>query len=132
MPEITNTSLTLSQSGDWVTIDVEYDATCSAFEAALVGLGLEYDTHVWIIDWDGVNNPAATLVEFPRHIIPFIAGNGAQTIDDHVESARFRREELKGDPANNNDELKARIKVHAPGLVEFTPVVETEEEVLAA
>ncbi|MDN5762853.1 MAG: hypothetical protein L0H41_11105 [Microlunatus sp.] len=131
MPEITNTNLTLTESGGVVTIDVEYDASCTAFESELVGLGLRYHTHVAIVDWDGVSNPAATLVEFPRHTIPFVAGGGAQTLRNHVETQDFLRAELKGDPVNNDDELKAHIKVHAPALVEFTPVVETDEEVLA-
>lgn len=131
MPTITNPNLTLSESDGRVTIEVEYDATASAFERQLVGLGLDYHTHVAVFDFDGGDTLGAMLVDFPREDIPFTAGAGEQVLRNRVERLTVDRADLKGDPANNDDELKARIKVHAPGLLEFTEDVISDQEILA-
>ena len=131
MPTVTNPNLTLTETDGRVTIRVTYDAEFSGFERQLVGLGAEYHSHVAIHDFDGGDVLGATLVQFPNSTFPVTVGSGSQSIP-RSQSVTVARSELKGDPANNDDELKARIRIHTnEAQVAFTDEVISDQEVLA-
>jgi hypothetical protein len=131
MPTVTNPNLTLTESEGQVTIRVRYDAEFSEFERQLVGLGAEYHSHIGIHDFDGGTDLGTELVDFPRSTFPITVGSGPQVFH-RDQSVTVGRSELKGDPANNDDELKARIRVHTEDAqVAFTPDVISEQEILA-
>jgi hypothetical protein len=131
MPTVTNPNLTLTESEGRVTIRVRYDTEFSGFERQLVGLGLEYHSHIAIHDFDGGDVLGAALVEFPHSTFPVTVGTASQSIA-RDQSVTVNRSELKGDPANNDDELKARIRVHTNDApVPFTDEVVSEQEILA-
>ena len=131
MPTVTNPNLILTDSGGRVTIRVLYDAEFSGFERQLVGLGAEYHSHVAIHDFDGGDALGATLVEFDNQTYPVTVGSGSQVF--HRDQSKIvARSELKGDPVENDDELKARIRIHTNDApVAFTDEVISEQEILA-
>lgn len=127
MPTVSNVELTLTtinQNGvDSVKITVEYDLGFNTFERQLVGLGLSYDTHVTIHDFDGGDTPGAQILDFyPDRYVPNVTvGNGTQPFH-HKESRTVSRSSLQVDPAGDDVELKAFVRVHANGWIEeFTP-----------
>jgi hypothetical protein len=131
MPTVTNPNLTLTESEGRVTIRVRYDATFSGFERQLVGLGAEYHSHIGIHDFDGGDTVGTELVEFPTQTFPITVGSSDQVFH-RDQSKTVNRSELKGDPADNDDELKARIRIHTnDAMVSFTPDVISDQEVLA-
>jgi len=130
MPTVTNPNLTLTESEGRVTIRVRYDAEFSGFERQLVGLGAEYHSHIAIHDFDGGDVLGVALVEFPNSPFPVTVGSSSQLIP-RDQSRTVDRSELKGDPANNDDELKARIRIHTTDAqVAFTDEVISEQEIL--
>jgi hypothetical protein len=131
MPTITNPNLTLTESGGQVTILVRYDATFSGFERQLVGLGAEYHSHIAIHDFDGGDGVGASLVEFPNVQFPVTVGSGELPLRGREQEVKVPRFKLKGDPANNDDELKARIRIHTTDAqVAFTDEVLSDQEIL--
>jgi hypothetical protein len=131
MPTVTNPNLTLTESEGRVTVRVRYTATFTPFERQLVGLGASYHSHITIHDFDGGDALGAGLVDFPTSSFPVTVGSGEQVIA-RDQSMTVDRGELKGDPENNDDELKARIRIHNPDAqVPFTEDVISDQEVLA-
>lgn len=132
MPTVSNVNLTLTTVDDRVTIRVRYDVEFTTFERQLTGLGLSYDTHVTIHDFDGGNDPGAQVLDFSpgRYTLPVSAGNGSQTLPGD-EQRTVSRSSLQVDPAGNDDELKAVVVVHAnQWLDEYTEGVVSDQEIL--
>ncbi|HET9646660.1 MAG TPA: hypothetical protein VFP34_00320 [Microlunatus sp.] len=132
MPTVSNVNLTLTTVDDQVTIRVTYDVEFNKFERQLVGLGLTYDTHVTIHDFDGGDTPGAQVLDFypGRYVLPVTVGNGSQTLSGN-ESRTVSRASLQVDPVGNDDELKAAVRVHANQWIEeFTEDVVSDEEIL--
>src|SRR3712207_4135254 len=101
MATITDPNLTLTESEGRVTIRVRYDATFTPFERQLAGLGARWHSHVAIHDFDGGDALGGVLVELPRSSFPVTVGPGNQVIA-RDESTTVDRDELKGDPADND------------------------------
>ena len=82
MPTVSNVVLTLttvsSGGADQVKIKVEYDVEFSTFERQLVALGLSYDTHVTIHDFDGGDTPGDQILDFypGRTVLGVTVGTG--------------------------------------------------------
>ncbi len=130
MPTVTNPNLTLTESEGRVAIRVRYDATFSPFERQLVGLGAEYHSHITVHDFDGGDTVGAMLVDFPRSTFPITVGSGEQVFH-RDQSVTVGRSELEGDPSGNDNELKAKIRIHTEDAqVAFTDEVLTDEEIL--
>jgi hypothetical protein len=138
MPTVSDANLTLIESDGRVTVRVTADVTFSAFERQLAGLGQRWHPHVTLHDFDGTaTDPGEQIFEFLRpgdeRLANFAVtvGSGSQTLPLEEEE-EFDRDELKVDAANNDDELKAKIRIHTnDAQVEFTPDVLTEQEILA-
>ncbi len=133
MPTLSTPNLTLTESDGRVEIQVVYTATFSAFERQLIGLGANYHSHVQACDFDGGDTAGGTLVDFvPRKRldteVPVGSGRFVLPV---TETMTVARADLKGDPENNDDEIKAKVKIHAPALLEFTDEVISDQEVLA-
>lgn len=128
MPTISNVQLTLtttsSSGGDQVKIKVQYDAAFNTFERNLVDLGLHYHSHVTIHDFDGGDTPGAQILDFTpdnrKDLTPKV-GTGTVTTS-YTETVTVTRSSLQVDPANDDVELKAFVRVHAnEWFDEFTP-----------
>lgn len=132
MPTVSNVNLTLTTVDDQVTIRVRYDVEFNKFERQLTGLGLSYDTHVTIHDYDGGDEPGAQILDFfpGRDTLAVTVGNGSQTVPGD-EQRTVSRASLQVDPVGNDDELKAVVVVHAnQWLDEYTTGVVSDQEVL--
>ena len=82
MPTVSNVNLTLTTVDTDVTIRVTYDVEFNTFERKLTDLGLSYDTHVTIHDFDGGDTPGAQILDFypGRYVLPVTSGNGSQVL----------------------------------------------------
>jgi hypothetical protein len=128
MPTVSNVDLTLttisSGGADQVKIKVQYDVEFNSFERQLVGLGMTYHTHVTIHDFDGGDTPGTQILDFNsdnRNVITPTVGNG-KVSKTHTETVTVTRNSLQVDPAGDDVELKAFVRVHANELFdEFTP-----------
>ena len=136
MPTVTNPNLTLTESEGRVTIRVRGDVTFTPFERKLSDLGADWHPHLTVHDFDGPSgDPGAQLFEFLRGTdrladFPVTVGSGSQVLPID-ESRTVDREVLKGDPENNDDEIKVKIRIHTnDALVENTPDVLTDREIL--
>jgi hypothetical protein len=136
MPTVSNVNLTLSDSGGQVRATVTYDVDVTPFERQLVGLGAEYHSHIALHDFDGGDGVGAALAEFPRGStteshLDITVGSGIQTLPKS-QSALFPRFQLKGDAPNNDDEIKANVRIHTESAqVAFTSDVLSDQEILA-
>jgi hypothetical protein len=138
MPTVSTPNLTLIEADDRVTIRVRYDATFSAHDRQLVGLGARYHSHVWAHDYDGGDEAGPRIVEFlPRATFtgsgadyPVTVGAGEQVFNV-TEELNVPRDVLKVDAAGNDDEIKAVVRIHAlDAQLEFTPDALSDTEVL--
>ncbi len=135
MPTVTNPNLTLTESEGRVTIRVRGDVTFSSFERQLAGLGQRWHPHITVHDFDGGDGVGVQLFEFLSGSdrlgnFAVTTGSGSQTLPLD-EERNIDRDDLKGDPAGNDDELKAKIRVHTgDAQVAFTADVLTDQEVL--
>ena len=132
MPTVSNINLILTTTGSNVEVRVDYDVTFTKFERQLVTLGLSYDTHVTIHDFDGGSGPGAEIFEFypGRNVLAVTAGNGDQVLHES-ESRTVSRASLQVDTGGDEDELKANIRVHANGwLEEFTADAISAQKIL--
>jgi hypothetical protein len=138
MPTVTDANLTLTESDQRVTVRVTANVTFSSFERQLAGLGMDWHPHVTLHDFDGAaTDPGAQIFEFLRpgdeRLADFAVtvGSGSQVLP-LVQEKVFDRDELKVDAANNDDEIKAKIRIHTnDAQVENTPDVLTEQKILA-
>lgn len=114
MPTVSNVNLILTTVDTRVTIRVTYDVEFTTFERKLTELGLSYDTHVTIHDFDGGDTPGAQVLDFypARRVIPVASGTGNWTWSGD-ESRTVARSSLQADAGANDDELKAVVRVHA-------------------
>ena len=131
MPTVSNVVLTLttvsSGGADQVKIKVEYDVEFSTFERQLVALGLSYDTHVTIHDFDGGDTPGDQILDFypGRTVLGVTVGTGTQKLTGIKDTRTVSRTSLQVDPTGDDVELKAFVRVHANGWIEeFTPGTE--------
>ena len=132
MPTVSNIDLILTTVGSDVTIRVTYDVEFNTFERKLTDLGLTYDTHVTIHDFDGGDTPGAQILDFypNRYVLPVTSGNGTRSWSGD-ESRTVSRSSLQVDPVGNDDELKAVVRVHANQWLDaFTEDEVSEQEVL--
>ena len=132
MPTVSNVNLTLTTVDANVTIRVNYDVEFNKFERQLTGLGLSYDTHVTIHDYDGGDTPGAQVLDFypNRNVLAVTVGNGSQVLHES-ESRTVSRASLQVDPVGNDDELKAAVRVHANQWLDtFTEDVVSDQEIL--
>ena len=132
MPTVSDVNLSLTTSGNSVVIQVDYDVSFNTFERQLTTLGLSYDSHIIIRDFDGGDSPGSVILEFEdRDTLPVIAGNGTQHITNRSQSKTVSRSDLQVDPNGDADEIKATVLIHAnQWLDEYTVEVESEQEVL--
>jgi len=132
MPTVSNVSLTLTTVNTQVTISVTYDVEFTTFERKLTDLGLSYDTHVTIHDFDGGDTPGAEILDFHpgRYVLPVTSGTGTRTWSgDEVRTVS--RTFLQVDPVGNDDELKAVVRVHAnQWLDRYTEDVVSDQKIL--
>jgi hypothetical protein len=132
MPTVSNVNLTLTTVNTQVTIRVTYDVEFNTFERKLTDLGLSYDTHVTIHDYDGGDTPGAEILDFypGRYVLPVTSGTGTRTWSGD-ESRTVSRTFLQVDPVGNDDELKAVVRVHANQWLDlFTEDVVSAQKVL--
>jgi hypothetical protein len=136
MPTVTNPNLTLTESEGRVTIRVRADVTFSPLERQFAGLGQRWHPHLTVHDFDGESgDPGAQLFEFLQgsdrlDSFAVTVGSGSQTLPID-EERNVDRDVLKGDPENNDDEIKAKIRIHTgDAQVAFTPDVLTDVEIL--
>lgn len=131
MPSISNARLTLSESDGVVELRVVYDASFTAVDRQLAGLGLNFHAHTSVHGIDGsVVGP--TLAEFERHSFPVTVGPGRQDFDDEEEVLFLARTALGEDPVGDPDELKVKIRVHSPLPPLFTEPAYSDLEVLTS
>ena len=132
MPTVTDPILTVTvENNARVTLRVRYTARFTPFERQLVGLGAEYHSHIAIHDFDGGDTLGVSLVEFDNEPFPITVGSGEQVFN-RDQSKIVPRVEVKGDPAGNDDELKARIRIHSTDAqVAFTEEVISDQKILA-
>lgn len=132
MPEVSDVNLSLTTVGNNVTVQVDYDVSFNTFERKLTDLGLTYDSHIIIHDFDGGGTPGAVIFEFdPRDTLPVTSGNGTQTINNRSQSQTVARSLLQVDSGGDEDEIKATVLIHAnQWLDEYSPEVESEQEIL--
>ena len=132
MPTVSNVNLTLTTVNTQVTIRVTYDVEFTTFERKLTDLGLSYDTHVTIHDFDGGDTPGVEILDFypGRYVLPVTSGTGTRTWSGD-ESRTVSRTFLQVDPVGNDDELKAVVRVHAnQWLDSFTEDVVSDQKIL--
>jgi hypothetical protein len=128
MPTVSNVELTLttisSGGADQVKIKVQYDVEFTTFERQLVDLGLTYHTHVTIHDFDGGATPGDQILDFSpsdRKVITPTVGTG-RVSQTYKENTTVTRSSLQVDPAGDEVELKAFVRVHAnEWFDEFSP-----------
>jgi hypothetical protein len=133
VPTVSDVNLSLTQTdGDLVEIQVDYDVTFNKFERQLTTLGLTYDSHIIIRDYDGGDSAGSVILEFEdRDTLPVTAGNSTQTISNRSQSKTVSRSTLQVDPNGDADEIKATVLIHAnQWLDEYTDEVVSEQEVL--
>jgi hypothetical protein len=133
VPTVSDVNLSLTQTdGDLVQIQVDYDVTFNKFERQLTTLGLTYDSHIIIRDYDGGDSAGSVILEFDdRDTLPVTPGNSTQTISNRSQSKTVARSTLQVDPNGDADEIKATVLIHAnQWLDEYTEEVESEQEVL--
>jgi hypothetical protein len=132
MPTVSDVNLSLTQKdGDLVEIQVDYDVEFNTFDRKLTTLGLTYDSHIIIRDYDGGGSPGSVILEFDRDTLPVTAGNGTQPITNRSQSQTVARSVLQVDPNGDADEIKATVLIHAnQWLDEYSEEVESETEVL--
>jgi hypothetical protein len=131
MPVVSSPNLTLTTSEGQVTVRVRYDVTFNAFERSLAGLGKTWHSHITVHGIDGaVVGPSITAVDFPTRTFPVTAGAAEQVLSRDEEEV-VGRSVLQEDPVNDTDELKAKIRIHSPEVLdEFSPDSYTDREVL--
>lgn len=128
MPTISNVRLTTNtfsgSGGDKVKIKVQYEVAFNTFERNLVDLGLHYHSHVTIHDFDGGETPGDQILDFTpdsRQVLTPTVGTGTVTTS-YTETVTVDRATLQVDPANDDVELKAFVRVHASEWFDaFTP-----------
>ena len=133
MPTVSNVNLTLTTVNTQVTIRVTYDVEFTTFERKLTDLGLSYDTHVTIHDFDGGDTPGAEILDFypGRYVLPVTSGTGSQDLVRGTSPGRCPGRSLQVDPVGNDDELKAVVRVHAnQWLDSFTEDAVSDQEIL--
>ena len=131
MPTVENPDLTLKTVDDTVTIIVDFDGRFSGLERQLAALGMSYHSHVDVVGIDNGTDVGPTIVSFDHQPFKVTKGSSDQVIHKTLK-LKVDRSALQEDPdAGNADELKAKIRIHAPETpVEFTDDVFTDQEVL--
>jgi hypothetical protein len=131
MSTVENPDLTLKTVDDTVTIIVDFDGRFSPFERQLAALGMTYHSHVDVVGIDNGTDIGPTIVSFDHEPFAVTKGSGDQVIHQTLKK-KVDRSTLEEDPdPGNADELKAKIRIHAPQTpVEFTDDVFTNQEVL--
>jgi hypothetical protein len=131
MPTVENPDLTLKTVNDTVTIIVDFDGRFSGFERQLAALGMTYHSHVDVVGIDNGTDIGPTIVSFDHQPFGVTKGSGDQVIHQTLK-LKVDRSTLQEDPdPGNADELKAKIRIHAPETpVAFTDDVFTDQEVL--
>jgi hypothetical protein len=129
MPSISATTLTLTTVNLDTTINVTYNATYTPFERQLAGLGMTFHEHIDVEGVDGAVGTTITTFPLANHAVTVGAAN--QVIARNV-SKTVTRASLQEDPAaGDNDEIRAKIRIHAIGLPpEFTPDAFTPQQIL--
>jgi hypothetical protein len=136
MPTVTNPVLTLTTVGSDTTIAVTYDATYTAFERQLAGLGMTFHAHIDVQGMDPAGSlTGTTIVSFDNDPQPVTVGVGSQVLSRSPTPITVTRASLQEDPTvggvADNDEIRAKIRIHSVGLPpEFTPDVFTPQQVL--
>jgi hypothetical protein len=128
---VENANLTLKTIDDTVTIIVDFDGRFSPFERELAALGMTYHSHVDVVGVDNGTDIGPAIVSFDHEPFEVTKGSGDQVIHQTLK-LKVDRSTLQEDPdAGNADELKAKIRIHAPQTpVAFTDDVFTDQEVL--
>ncbi len=131
MPTVENPDLTLKTVDDTVTVIVDFDGKFSGFERQLAALGMTYHSHVDVVGIDNGTDVGPAIVSFDHEPFAVTQGSGTQVIHQTLK-LKVDRSALQEDPdPGNADELKAKIRIHAPETpVEFTDDVFTDQEVL--
>jgi len=133
VPTVTDVNLSLTQTdGDLVVIQVDYDVSFNKFERQLTSLGLTYDSHIIIRDYDGGDSAGSVILEFEdRDTLPVTPGNSIQSFTNRSQSKTVARSALQVDPNGDEDEIKATVLIHAnQWLDEYTAEVVSEQEIL--
>jgi hypothetical protein len=136
MPTVTNPILILTTVGALTTVNVTYNATYTAFERQLAGLGMTFHAHIDVQGMDPVGSlTGTTIISLPNDPHPVTVGAGSQVLARSVSLPPLPRALFQEDPTVggviDNDEIRAKIRIHSVGLPdEFTPDVFTPEQVL--
>jgi hypothetical protein len=132
MPEVLNANLTLTESEGDVTINVRFAPLFNRFEKELGEMGCEYHSHVEILGMDPAGSLTGTVIpaaQFPQVVFP--VNNDLPFVPSFNESITVPRSSLQEDTgATDDDELRARIRIHTKLPPEFTDPVFTDQEVL--
>ncbi|MET0693617.1 MAG: hypothetical protein ABWX96_01325 [Propionibacteriaceae bacterium] len=129
MPTVSDVNLSLTTVGNSVTIEVDYDVSFTQFDRNLADLGLTYDSHIIIRDFDGGDSPGSVILEFPRDALPVT--NTTQQLPNRRQALTVARSVLQGDGGGDPDEIKATVLIHAnQWLDEYTEEVASEQQIL--
>ncbi len=136
MPTVSNPILTLTTVGANTTVNVTYNATYTAFERQLAGLGMTFHEHIDVQGMDPAGSlTGTTITSFPLANHAVTVGAGSQVIARNVSLPPLPRSLFQEDPTVggviDNDEIRAKIRIHSVGLPDpFTPDVFTPEQIL--
>lgn len=118
MATVTNPNLTLTESEGRVTVRVRYDANFTPFERQLAALGKTWHSHVTLHGIDGsVVGDALPGISFPQMRFAVTAGSDTQVLP-FDEDVVVDRSLLQEDAGADADEVKAKIRLHSPEVLE--------------
>lgn len=121
MPTISTPTLSLTDVGPGVVVQVRYTATFSRFDRQLAGLGKTWHSHVTIHDFDGGGDLGDVILDFgapdDRERFAVTVGNSDQVFPMTEQLTVIDQSILVVDPDGVN-ELKAQVRLHSPQTVE--------------
>lgn len=118
MPTAQNRNLTLTTvNNETTTINVTYDAVFSQFERRLAALGMVFEERIAVMGIDPPGSTSGTvLTSFPRANLPVTDGAGSLTIPRNLSRTVPRATLQEDTGANDDDEIRCRIRIAAVGL----------------
>lgn len=121
MPTISTPTLTLTDVGPGVVVQVRYTATFSRFDRQLAGLGKTWHSHVTIHDFDGGGELGDVILDFgapdDRERFAVTVGNSDQAFTK-TEQVTVINQGILAVDADGVNELKAQVRLHSPQTVE--------------
>jgi hypothetical protein len=132
MPSVNSAALTLTTTGQTVTLSVSYNAVFTAFERQLAGLGMTFHEHLDVFGIDPPGSLTGTLLDtFPLTPFTVSAGAGPLIVPRSVQMDMTRSELQEDTGVGDSDEIRVKIRIHSVGLPpEFSADIFTDQETL--